>query len=51
MWLLIGAGFQVSEPYATVAACQAAQENVAIFGYSPEGRMVERTYPCIKVRP
>lgn len=46
-WLLLGAGFQVSAPYPTWAACEAARVLTAATLASPvDGRRIERVFPC-----
>lgn len=46
VWLLAGAGFQVSPAYPTEAACMAAWEPVHETMRSPEGKRIEVLYDC-----
>lgn len=45
-WLLVGAGFQVSEPYTTQAECAIMQHMTAATMLSPDGRPIEKVYLC-----
>lgn len=50
VWLLVGAGFQVSETFATQEACENARSVMSRTHLSDYGREVEQTYACQRVK-